>query len=336
MKMSMTYQDSGVDIKKGAMFIERIKNLVGDTYDENVTSGIGGFASLYKIDEDRYLAAGTDGVGTKLKLAQQLGIHHTIGIDLVAMCANDILCTGARPLFFLDYFSSGKLDLKTSENVLKGIVNGCKDAGLALIGGETAEMPGMYNGEEYDLAGFAVGEVFKDKLIDGKKMCPNLTLIGLPSSGAHSNGFSLIRKLVFPTEKILLKKLLTPTKIYTRSVNDVLKNYGDNIQGLAHLTGGGLTNIARMNTNLNYSLNNWPITGEVPELFETLRKRSQNCWEEMFRTFNMGIGFVLATDRPIIISQALQNLGETPIVLGHTTTGFGKVSLNHGDINITL
>ena len=202
---------------------------------------MGGFASLYQIDKNRYLAAGTDGVGTKLKVAHTLGIHDTVGIDLVAMCVNDVVCTGARPLFFLDYIGCGKLDLAASEGIVKGIVDGCRQSGVALVGGETAEMPGMYDEGEYDLAGFAVGEVAKKDLLDGKALKAGDELVGLASSGLHSNGFSLVRKLLREDETELLKLALTPTRIYVKTAMAVLAAKKFGVRGFAHITGSGFS-----------------------------------------------------------------------------------------------
>ena len=260
--MAMDYKSSGVDIDLGDKFVDRIKRMVGRTHDARTVSSVGGFAALYKMDEDRFLAASTDGVGTKIKLAIETGIHHTIGIDLVAMCVNDLLCTGARPLFFLDYFASGKLNLDVGEKVLEGIVEGCIQGKLALIGGETAEMPGMYHGGDYDLAGFSVGEVFKEELLDGSRIANRDTLIGIASSGFHSNGFSLVRKVIEKeTNEEHRQKLkvdcLTPTRIYVDTFNALRSALGQNLKGLANITGSGLLNIPRMNENFDYDITWW-------------------------------------------------------------------------------
>jgi phosphoribosylformylglycinamidine cyclo-ligase len=240
--MGMDYKSSGVDIDLADTFVERIKKMVGKTYDARTVGAVGGFAALYKMDEERFLAASTDGVGTKIKLAIETGIHHTIGIDLVAMCVNDLICTGARPLFFLDYFATGKLELEVSEKVIEGIVEGCLQSKMALIGGETAEMPGMYQAKDYDLAGFSVGEVFKQDLMDGASVIPGDALVGIASSGFHSNGFSLVRKVLDSiTNKELKDKLsrecLTPTTIYVDTINHLKRHIGKNLKGLANITG---------------------------------------------------------------------------------------------------
>src|SRR5690606_30350661 len=222
MELTMNYKEAGVDVELGDQFVEKIKNLVGRTYNENVVSGVGGFAALYKIGHDRFLATGTDGVGTKVKIAAELNIHNTIGIDLVAMCANDIACTGARPMFFLDYLACGKLEPSIHVDVIAGIAKACEEVGMALIGGETAEMPGVYAAGIYDLAGFAVGEVYAKDLLSADKVKPGQQLIGIASSGFHSNGYSLIRKLVNDDEIELKKKLLTPTKLYGPLIQKLL------------------------------------------------------------------------------------------------------------------
>ncbi len=290
--MGISYKDAGVDVEKGDLFVEKIKGMLGSTYNDRVVSGAGGFAALYDMG-DRYLASGTDGVGTKLILAQKLGIHNTIGIDLVAMCVNDILCTGAKPLFFLDYLASGKLEIETSAQVVEGIVEGCKQSECALIGGETAEMPGMYSDGEYDLAGFSVGEVKKEELIDGSQVKPGDLIYGLSSSGFHSNGYSLVRKLIKDDEVELMKKCLTPTKIYVKEVLELLKNHKDKIHGLAHITGGGFDNIKRINKSFSYPVENLDFLKSMPDFMQEICNRSRLENKDLFQTFNMGIGFVI-------------------------------------------
>ena len=294
--MSTSYKDAGVDVKKGERFVEQIKKMIGKTHDDRTVKGVGGFCALYDMG-DRYLASGTDGVGTKLKLAQQLNVHKSIGIDLVAMCANDILCCGARPLFFLDYLSCGKLDLVTANSIIEGIVSGCQKARCALIGGETAEMPGMYQDGEYDLAGFAVGEVSKDDLVDGTRVQPGDYIIGLPSSGFHSNGFSLIRKLLKPSETELLTACLTPTKIYVEEILDALKKFPQAIKGLAHVTGGGFDNIKRINSSFDYPISDHSFLKHLPNYMQEICTRSGLPREELYKVFNMGIGFVLVSSQ---------------------------------------
>jgi len=292
----ISYKDSGVDIEKGEKFVESIKKKVKSTYGPNVLQGIGGFASLYKIGDGRLLAAGTDGVGTKLKLAQLLDKHDTIGQDLVAMCVNDILCTGAKGLFFMDYLACGALDLGVSEQIIDGIVTGCKLSNMALIGGETAEMPGMYQNGEYDLAGFAVGEVLADKLIDGKNIRPGNCLIGISSAGFHSNGYSLIRKVLQEGERELMTDCLRPTRIYTKVIQEALTKFNDSINGMSHITGGGFKNISRMNEDFLYQIQYLPSFNEIPSEFKIICDRTGLSTKELYTTFNMGVGFVLAVE----------------------------------------
>ncbi len=329
MQRPISYKEAGVDMDQKDAFVERIKEMVKSTYGPEVVEGVGNFAALYEISEGRFLASGTDGVGTKLKVAQLLGIHNTIGIDLVAMCANDVLCTGARMLFFLDYIASGKLEIPTLEKILEGIVEGCKQAQLALIGGETAEMPGMYIEGEYDLAGFAVGEVDASQLVLGKKVKPGDTLIGLASSGIHSNGFSLVRKLILPEETDLLKQALVPTRIYCRLIHRLLKKSPELIQGMAHITGGGFWNICRINTTVDYEITGLPSLKEIPEIFTVLKERSLLRPSELYQIFNMGIGFVLSTNQPERLSQELKDLNETHWIIGKIVPGQGDLKIYH-------
>ncbi len=299
------YSRAGVNIFQGDRFVEVIKKLAPKTFAKNsknkkhtISSSVGGFASLYKISNDLMIAATTDGVGTKLKLAFDSKKHDSVGIDLVAMCANDLLCVGAEPLFFLDYFATGKLSIHQSKAVITGIVEGCKQARLALVGGETAEMPGFYNRGEYDLAGFAVGVVHKKDLLDGSTVKPGNVLIGIESSGPHSNGFSLIRKLLKPisrkSEKAFFNACFTPTMIYTDAILALKKVLGKNLKGMAHITGSGFLNIPRIQEKFDYEIfypknklkNQW--------VFKELQKRGNLSNLEMFTTFNMGIGLVLA------------------------------------------
>lgn len=333
--MTITYKDAGVDIDKGDLFVERIGKMVRSTYNKSVKSGVGGFASLYDIGAGKYLAAGTDGVGTKLKIAQALGVHHTIGIDLVAMCANDVVCTGARPMFFLDYIGCGKLELATSEAIVKGIVDGCKQAGMALVGGETAEMPGMYGEGEYDLAGFAVGEVRKAALLDGKKLKPGDELVGIRSSGVHSNGFSLVRKLIRDDEVDLRQLALTPTRIYVKSILALLGQKKLGVRGLAHITGSGFLNIPRISAKFDYVIEALP---ERPEIFSVLQERAGLDTREMFTTFNMGLGFVVAVKKGQgeMAAKFLRRRGEDALVIGAIKKGKGRVLLNAGDERVIL
>ena len=308
-KNSLSYRDAGVDIDAGNELVERIKPAVKNTMRPEVLTGLGGFGALFELDLNKWrnplLVSGTDGVGTKLMLARQLGRHDTIGIDLVAMCVNDILTSGAEPLFFLDYFATGKLLLDEAESVITGIAEGCRQAGCTLIGGETAEMPGMYRDGDYDLAGFAVGAVERSQVLDGKRIKTGHQLIGMASSGPHSNGYSLIRKVIEvsgaelddrlpadgrnPTR--LGDALLAPTRIYVKPILELLKS--GHIDGLAHITGGGLTeNIVRVlpgNLGLTIDTRSW----RRPPVFNWLQRNGGIGEQDMLRTFNCGIGMVM-------------------------------------------
>lgn len=329
--MGMNYKDSGVDIEKGDLFVERISKMVKSTYNQQVVSGVGGFCALYALDEDRLLASSTDGVGTKIKLAIDLGVHDTIGVDLVAMCVNDLICSGARPLFFLDYFASSKLELDVSEAVLKGIVDGCLQSSMALIGGETAEMPGMYQPGDYDLAGFSVGEVGKKDLLDGKKLTSGDSLVGIASSGFHSNGFSLVRKIleVKNANFDLKRACLTPTTIYVKTVLSLLENHRDLIKGLANITGSGFLNIPRINDAFDYHVTTAP---GMPEFMREVCDLSGLENIELHRTFNMGVGMVVATNKPEVIITELGRLGEKAFLLGNVTKGTGKIYLDQSEL----
>lgn len=314
----MDYKSSGVDIDLADKFVGRIERMVGKTHNDRVVSAVGGFAALYRMDEKRLLAASTDGVGTKLKLAIETNIHNTIGIDLVAMCVNDLICTGARPLFFLDYFATGKLKLDVGESVLEGIVEGCMQGRLALIGGETAEMPGMYAEGDYDLGGFAVGEVFQQDLVDGKAVKPGQTLIGIASSGFHSNGYSLVRKLLEKTNDQELKKLaLTPTRIYVDLIQGLREHMGSSLTGMANITGSGLLNVPRMNLNYSYHVTDMPKDKELPPGMADIIKLSELNEAELCRTFNMGVGFVIATDNADKAMKWLSSRGEKAWIIGN-------------------
>jgi phosphoribosylformylglycinamidine cyclo-ligase len=326
----ITYKDSGVDIDRGDAFVENIKARVRSTYNDRVVSGIGGFAALYRMDGGKLLAAGTDGVGTKVKIAQILDKHDTIGIDLVAMCVNDVICTGAKPLFFLDYIATGKLELRVAEAIIKGVVEGCKQSGAALIGGETAEMPGLYQAGEYDLAGFSVGEVDEKSLIDGSGLKEGDALIALASSGIHSNGYSLVRKLVKENETKLLEECLTPTRIYWPVVKDIFPH----LKGMAHITGGGLSNIPRINENFDYIIENLP--DDIPPVLNEMVKRSGLDGAELYQTFNMGMGFVLATSEADKVMAHLKKSGERFWKIGHVVKGQGRVVVRSGKQNFTL
>lgn len=323
--MSLTYKEAGVDIEKGDAFVERIKGFIKTTYDANVIQGVGGFAALYDLGEDRLLAAATDGVGTKLKLAIDQNNHKTIGIDLVAMCVNDLICSGSRPLFFLDYLACGKLEIDKHADIVAGIVEGCKQAKCALIGGETAEMPDFYSYGHYDLAGFSVGEVYKKNLINGSNIKEGDTIIGLPSSGFHSNGYSLVRKLIEEHENELKEKCLTPTKIYVQTITKLIKHFGKSVKGLANITGGGIHNIARINPRFGYEISKLPTLNELPQEMQIIVDRSSLSKEELYKTFNMGIGMAIITDRHEDMLEFLTEMNEKPFILGNTLSSFKGV-----------
>lgn len=325
---SLSYRDAGVDIDAGDALVDAIKPFARRTMREGVLAGIGGFGALFEIGKkyrEPVLVSGTDGVGTKLKLAFQLNRHDTVGIDLVAMSVNDILVQGAEPLFFLDYFACGKLDVKTAADVIRGIADGCEQAGCALIGGETAEMPSMYPDGEYDLAGFAVGAVEKSAIIDGRKIVPGDVVIGLASSGIHSNGYSLVRKIIEISKpdlnadfdgRSLADALMAPTRIYVKPLLSLMSVV--EVKGMAHITGGGLVeNIPRvLQEHLVAVLkkDSWVM----PPLFEWLQKHGNVAQEEMHRVFNCGIGMVVIVakeDADKAIAQ-LQASGETVYRIG--------------------
>ena len=330
---SLSYRDAGVDIDAGAELIEQIKPHVARTMRPEVMGGLGGFGALFEIPLGRYqkpvLVSGTDGVGTKLKLANQLNKHDTIGIDLVAMCVNDILVLGAEPLYFLDYYATGKLNNTIAADVIKGIAEGCLQAGAALTGGETAEMPGMYSKGDYDLAGFCVGIVEKDQIIDSRKVEAGNVLIGITSSGPHSNGYSLIRKVIEVNnadlnqtcgKQTLGEALLAPTRIYVKSIHALLQQI--DIHAMSHITGGGLLeNIPRVmpdNTRAQIDASSW----QLPEVFKWLQQKGNIDMQEMYRTFNCGIGMVLvvnAEDADNAID-VLNKAGETACRLGEITS----------------
>ena len=307
----MDYREAGVDVEAGRAFVDRIGSMVKSTHRSGVLGGFGGFSGFFSVPEnlkEPIMVSGTDGVGTKLKLAHEIDRHDTVGIDLVAMCVNDVLTSGAEPLFFLDYLATGKLNPEQLAAVVAGIVDGCKQAGCALLGGETAEMPGFYQVGEYDLAGFCVGIVEKSKLLDGSRVKVGDVAIGLASSGVHSNGFSLVRKIAgdlgfdwnSQPEKLggksLGEVLLTPTTIYVKPVLEAIKS-GLDIHGMAHITGGGLPeNLPRClgaNQSVKIEDRSWP---SLP-IFDWIAEAGQVATADMFNTFNMGIGFVLLVDR---------------------------------------
>lgn len=328
-----TYQDAGVDIAAGNRFVELIKPLVKQVSRPEVLTDIGGFGGLFSLNSNKYrrptLVAATDGVGTKLKLAFMLDRHDTVGIDLVAMCVNDIIVQGAEPLFFLDYLATGKLAPEQALKVVKGITEGCRQANCALLGGETAEMPGMYAANEYDLAGFAVGVVDNDQIIDGSMITKGDQIIGIASSGLHSNGYSLARKILLEDraldlqstpaglEQPLGEALLTPTRIYVKSILNLLRDF--QLKGIAHITGGGLLeNIPRIlprNCGTLIERSSWAL----PPLFELLQREGNIPAEEMFRTFNCGIGMIVivAPEDAEDILNRLTGLGEQAWLIGH-------------------
>ena len=327
-----SYKDSGVDIEKGDAFVRTIKPMVESTFRPEVLTKIGGFAGCFSLNLERYkkpiLVSSTDGVGTKLKVAFLMDRHDTVGIDLVAMCVNDIVVTGAKPLFFLDYFASSQLDPEKATKVVAGIVKGCMEADCSLIGGETAEMPGFYKDGEYDLAGFAVGIVEDAQLIDGSSVTVGDRLIGIASSGLHSNGYSLVRKVLFEHHKmdpgkrveeigeILGEELLRPTKIYVKTILNLTRDFS--IRGIAHITGGGITgNLPRVipkGCKAIVHKESW----KIPPVFTFLMEKGGISEEEMFMTFNNGIGMILIV-RPKEIEDILarlHNMGEKAFVIG--------------------
>ena len=337
--MAISYTDSGVDVTRGYKAVDLMKKYVKTTYNENVLGDIGSFGGFYSISgekmEEPVLVAGTDGVGTKLKYAFLLEKHDTIGIDAVAMCVNDIVCQGAKPLFFLDYYACGLLDPEAEAEVVKGIAEGCRQARCALIGGETAEMPGFYPRGEYDLAGFAVGIVDKKKVINGKEIRPGDVLIGIKSSGVHSNGYSLVRKLFGDSDKAEMEKyderlggtlaevLLKPTKIYVRSILSLISKVP--VKGIAHITGGGfLENIPRIFPE-GVGCEIVKDSYEVPPVFKVMQEKADISDEQIYNTFNMGIGMVVCVspENAEAAVAALEESGEEVALIGKTVAGKG-------------
>ncbi len=328
-QQSLSYRDAGVDIDAGDALVERIKPFAKKTLREGVLGGLGGFGALFEVPK-RYkepvLVSGTDGVGTKLKLAFDLNRHDTVGIDLVAMSVNDVLVQGAEPLFFLDYFACGKLDVDTAASVIQGIAKGCEQGGCALIGGETAEMPGMYPAGEYDLAGFAVGVVEKSKVITGQDIVPGDVVLGLPSSGAHSNGYSLVRKILsvakpdldapFDGERTLADAIMAPTRIYVKPMQALMAELP--VKGMAHITGGGLTeNVPRVlpaSVKAVIEQSSW----QRPKLFQWLQSAGNVAESEMHRVFNCGIGMcvVVAKEHAQQALELLRAAGEPALEIG--------------------
>ena len=340
----ITYADSGVDIEKGAEAVELYKEKVKATFRPEVIGDLGGFGGLFSIEaakdmKDPILVSGTDGVGTKLELARRIGRNDTVGIDLVAMCANDVVTCGAEPLFFLDYMSVGCLDPYLAAEIVGGIADGCNQAGCALIGGETAEHPGVMPATDYDLAGFCVGIIDRDKMITPDLVCEHDTLIGLASSGFHSNGYSLIRKVCedeIGNDDLLYRSfdgrefadcLIEPTRIYVKPILSLIKKYPDAIHGIAHITGGGITeNLNRILPSYydaHVDFGNW----KIPAIIEYVCKKAGLSTEEALKTFNMGIGMVLAVDLDYVqsVCENLKADSIEPITVGTVSIGSGKV-----------
>lgn len=324
----VNYKDSGVDVVKGDQFVEKIKSFIRPTYNKKVISGVGGFCALYEVSENKWLAAGTDGVGTKVKLAQELNLHHSIGQDLVAMCVNDIICSGAHPSFFLDYLACGKLDLDIHATLVESIANACLINECALIGGETAEMPGVYAEGVYDLAGFAIGELHPSDHVSGKDIKNGDTLIGLYSSGFHSNGYSLVRKLLAADEIELKKAALTPTRLYYPIIKKMMEVQKNNIVGMAHITGGGFHNIPRMNEEKTYVITSVLENTERPAIMNEIIERSKMNFNDQYETFNMGIGFVLCVKDATMAGEFLSSIGEKYKVIGHVEDGKENLVFN--------
>ena len=329
--MSNTYKSAGVDKEEGYKTVDKIKSAVAETHNSNVLNNLGSFGAFYEIAgyKQPVLVSGTDGVGTKLKVALDSKKYDSIGVDCFAMCANDILCHGAKPLFFLDYLACGKLDSDIAAEIVLGMVNACKDNNCALIGGETAEMPGMYKPGDYDVAGFCVGIVEKDEIIDGSKIQKGNKIIAIPSSGFHSNGFSLVRK-IFPDfeeifeEKPLYETLLVPTRLYYKDIHKVLAELP--VFGIAHITGGGLyENVPRVIPNgLCASIDATKI--QVPSVMLELEKRGNIAREEMFGTFNMGVGMILVADEQYV--PKILDLLDDAYEIGEITEGPEKINLS--------
>ncbi len=341
-RISLSYRDAGVDIDAGDALVDAIKPIAESTRRPGMLEGLGGFGALFEIPPGKYrepvLVSGTDGVGTKLKLAIDTGIHHTIGIDLVAMCVNDVIVQGAEPLFFLDYYATGRLETTVAKRVIEGIGEGCRQAGCALIGGETAEMPGLYSQEDYDLAGFCVGVVEKSKIITGSAVQTGDTLLGIASSGPHSNGYSLIRKIVSHTRasldqpfegSTLGETLLTPTRIYVKAILRLLEHIP--VHAIAHITGGGLPgNVPRVlpkNTRAVIDSRSW----KRPAIFDWLQDGGNVAADEMYRTFNCGLGMVLAV-HPKDSETVIRTLAES----GERAFPIGTIEPHTGESEVVI
>lgn len=339
----ITYSSAGVDVDEGQRAVQLMKKHVRSTFNKQVLDDLGGFGGLFALDligiKEPVLVSGTDGVGTKLKIAFMLDKHDTIGQDCVAMCVNDVLCQGAKPLFFLDYIATGKLSAEKVTDIVKGIATACKEVGCALIGGETAEMPGFYSSGEYDVAGFVVGIADKSNIITGKSIEEGDVIIGLESSGLHSNGFSLVRKVLLELKEFALdtyfdrlgstlgEELIKPTKLYVNPVLEVVKSV--NLEGIVHITGGGFyENIPRIlpdNVNAKIELGSW----KVPEIFELIQKEGNIDSDEMFKTFNMGIGMMLVVENESVkrTLEILKKNGENAKEIGKIVKGSKRVVL---------
>ncbi len=343
-QQSLSYKNAGVDIEAGNALVDRIKPIAAATRTQGVLAGLGGFGSMFELPLDRFqnpvLVSGTDGVGTKLKLANEMNIHHTIGIDLVAMCVNDIIVQGAEPLFFLDYFACGKLDVNVAASVVEGIGKGCQLAGAALVGGETAEMPGMYADSDYDLAGFCVGIVDKHKAIDGSKVKAGDKLLGIASSGPHSNGYSLIRKIIEHNtvaltdpldDKTIGESLLEPTRIYVKSLLALTELVP--VHALAHITGGGITeNLPRVlpeGLSASIDLNSWP----QPLIFQWLKQQGNLDDREMLKTFNCGIGMIICVpqEQELRAKEILRDQEEIVFSIGEVTVSSENSVVEYSD-----
>jgi phosphoribosylformylglycinamidine cyclo-ligase len=309
-----TYASAGVDVSRAEMFVERLKTMAKRVQHDKLWPASGGYAAVYPVSEDRAIALSIDGVGTKLLVAHKLEQYDTIGVDLVAMCANDLICVGAKPTLFLDYFATGALQDNVADSIITGIIDGCDLAGMLLVGGETAEMPGLYAPGHYDLAGFGIGDVTREQLITGDKIRPGQKVIGIASSGIHSNGLSLARK-VLPEDKQVWGELLTPTRIYAVPVNKMLQEFSELVTGMAHITGGGWRNLFRLNLSVGFHIKS-PLS--VPAIFQRIAEQVPQS--EMYSTFNMGMGFSVICDGdtgPVI--EFLDKQGLTAQEIGEVT-----------------
>ena len=331
--MSISYKDAGVNKEEGYKAVELMKKAVSKTHNNSVLNGLGSFGAMYEMGQYKnpVLVSGTDGVGTKLEVAFKMGVYNTVGIDAVAMCVNDILCHGAKPMFFLDYMACGKLEAEKAAQLVSGVAEGCLQSGAALVGGETAEMPGFYKDGDYDIAGFSVGVVEKDEIINGSSVEEGDVLIALPSSGVHSNGFSLVRRLVTDFDEELNGKkigevLLEPTRIYVKPVLALLENF--TVKGMAHITGGGLPENLPRTIRDGYQAVVEKEKIRIPEIFKHLQSKGVPE-DEMYGTFNMGVGFVLivaSQDKDAVISE-LKTLGEEAYEIGYIEKGDKELCL---------